>query len=335
MKSVQKLKGKRVLVLGGAGFIGTHLIQRLLTREDVASIVLVDSLHSALGSSTENIRPFLKRINFIQGDMGDKKLMDKLVREADVIFNCAGQTSHSFSLEDPILDTLINCLGNLTLLTAIKDAKVKPTVVFLSSSTLVGKAQREIIDETHPEEPLEIYSANKGVAEKYYRIFNRVYGIPTVGVRLANVYGPFGRAKPSFGFMNYFINLAKEGKPITIYGDGGQLRNVTYVEDVVEAIIRAAGEAKLHGGSFFVTHHDHYTIKEIAEEMVRVFEGGSVVHVPWPDERKQIEIDAVRFSAERFHGHTGWKAEHSLREGLEKTKKIIIDPRLFYGDGDY
>lgn len=318
MKTTEK---KNILVIGGAGFVGSNLVHRLV-KEPHASITVLDSLDPVFKSTMDALRPVAAAITFIQGDLRDEKLLRKLIPKADIIFNCAAQTSHPYSLENPVFDAEVNCIGNLRLLLAIRDGNPKATVVYTSSSTVVGKAVGDLIDESHGEKPLDIYSANKGVAEKYYRIFNRVYDLKTIVLRFANLFGPYGKNDPAFGFVNYFIGQASEGRPITLFGNGEQTRNVMYIEDAVDIMLQAPQHPELYGEAYFATHHDHHSVKEIAEAITAEF-GGSVSYVPWPDIRKRIEIERVRFSSSRLQKLTGWKARHSLKEGLRKTKQLM------------
>lgn len=318
-----KKEAKNVLIIGGAGFLGANLVRRCL-REPGIAVTVVDSLHPNLKSTKNNLKEVAQKIKFIKGDMGDPKLLRKVISGKDMIFNCAAQTSHPLSLKDPVFDAQINCLGNLQLLTAIRDYAPGAVIVFASSSTVVGKAIGDVIDESHSEKPLDIYSANKGVAEKYYRIFHKVYDLKTVAIRFANLYGPYGKASPDFGFVNYFIHLAAKGKPIRIYGDGQQTRNLMFVDDATDIMWLAAHDLKLIGETYFAVHQDHHTVREVAEAIVKVFGKGKIEFISWPDVRKRIEIEKVMISSARLHYHTNWRPKYSLKEGLELTRQRML-----------
>jgi len=311
-----------ILVIGGAGFLGANLVRRCLL-EPGNKVVVLDSLEPQLRASTENLREVWDRIRFVRGSMGDEPLIADMVQGQDIIFNCAAQTSHPLSLQDPLFDAEINCLGNLKLLEAVRLMNKDAVVLYTSSSTVIGKAQEEIIDETHGEKPLDIYSANKGVAEKYYRIYNRVHDLKTIVLRFANLYGPYGKGYPEFGFLNYFINLAWNDQEIKVFGSGGQTRDVMYVEDAVDILYLAAADKRLIGDIFFAAHDEHHTVSEIAQQIIRVFGTGRLTTVEWPDERRRIEIENVRISSERLRQITGWRARYSLEEGLRRTKEIL------------
>ena len=249
--------------------------------------------------------------------------MNKVVKKQDVVFNCAAQTSHPLSFKDPYFDVEVNCLGNITLLEAIKQHNKKALVIYTSSSTVIGRAMGEVVSETHGEFPLDIYSANKVVAEKYYYIYNRVYDLNTLVLRFANIYGPYGKGYPEFGFINYFISLAQADEKITIYGDGSQTRNVMYVEDAVDLLYQCMFHKEVFGDVYFAAHREHCSVRKIAEEIVSVFGKGKVVTIKWPDLKKRIEIDSVIISGAKLFYLMQWEPKYNFKEGLIRTKEII------------
>src|SRR3989338_4767064 len=316
-----KKNKKNILILGGGGFLGVNFTRRLL-REPNLNITVVDSFDPLFRSEERNLEEVTDKITLIKGDIRDENLLKKVIPGKDIIFNMAGQTSHPISLQNPALDADINVSGALKVLLAVRDLNPSAVLVYTATSTAVGKAIREFIDEDHPERPLDIYSAHKGIAEKYHRIFANSYGLKTVSLRLANLYGPYGKGDAAFGFFNYFIHLAKNNQPITVYGEGGQLRNAMFVEDACDALWVAANSPKLYGESYFAVHNEHHSVREIAENITDVF-GGSVIFVPYPKERKKIEVDHNRISGESFYKLTGWRPKYSLKEGLKITKERI------------
>jgi UDP-glucose 4-epimerase len=311
-----------ILIIGGAGFLGANLVRRCL-QEPGTQVTVLDSLEAQLRATTDHLREVWDRIRFVRGSMGDEPLIAQVVQGQDVIFNCAAQTSHPLSLQDPLFDAEINCLGNLRLLEAIRLLNKNAVVVYTSSSTVIGKAVDDVVDEDHSEKPLDIYSANKGVAEKYYRIYHRVHDLKTVVLRFANLYGPYGKGYPEFGFVNYFIHLARTGQEIKVFGPGNQTRNVMYVADATDILYRAAQDERLIGETYFAAHDEHLTALDIAQHIVCVFKRGRVTHVEWPDERKRIEIDRVKISSARLCQITGWRPRCTFVQGLRETKHIL------------
>ncbi len=312
----------KFLIIGGAGFLGSNLLRHVIAQPG-AEVTVMDSLDPHLHATTQNLREVWDRIHFVRGDLRDETLLAEIVQGQDVIFNCAAQTSHPLSIQYPLLDADINCVGNLKLLEAVRLLNREATVVYTSSSTVIGKAEEPTVDEDHGEKPLEIYSANKGVAEKYYRIYHTLHDLKTVVLRFANLYGPHGKPYPEFGFINYFISLAAENKAIEIFGSGHQHRNIMYVEDAAEALWMAAQDPRLHGKMFFATSDEHLSVRAIAETIVRVLGRGSVRGVEWPEERRRIEIEHVAFSSARLRALTGWKPRHDFETGLHKIKALI------------
>ena len=311
-----------ILILGGAGFLGSNLTRRCLA-SDGATVTVLDSLEPRLKATTDHLHQVRDQIRFVRGSMGDEPLIADLVQGQDIIFNCAAQTSHPLSLQDPLFDAEINCLGNLRVLEAVRLLNRKAVIVYASSSTVIGKATGTVADESHGEKPLDIYSANKGVAEKYHRIYHRVHDLKTIVLRFANLYGPYGKGSPEFGFVNYFIHRAWSGQEIGVFGDGAQKRNVMYVEDAVEIMVQAAGNPALYGETYFAAHREHFSVLDIARKITEILRRGSVTHVDWPDQRRRIEVEEVHISSERLYAAASWQPRFTFEQGLEKTKTVL------------
>jgi len=312
----------KVLILGGAGFLGSNLVRRGLS-EKACQVTVLDSLDPLMHSNTKSLQEVWSQIRFIRGDIRNETLLAEVVQDQDVIFNCAAQTSHSMSIEYPLLDADINCLGNLKLLEAVRLLNKKALVVYTSTSTVIGRQNTEVADEFHPERPVEIYSANKGVAEKYFQIYNMHYDLNTVVLRFPNLYGPFGKNYPEFGFINYFINLAWTNQHIKIFGKGGQTRNIMYVDDAADILWKVVNEPGLIGNMYFAAGNQHLTVREIAETIVGVFQKGSVNFVDWPDERRRIEVGAVNLSSAKLQAVIEWEPRYNLNAGLIQTKAVL------------
>ena len=316
-----------VLVIGGAGFLGANLVRRCLADPE-NRVTVLDALDPKLRATTSTLRGVWDKIRFVRGNMADEPLIADLVQGQDIVFNCAAQTSHPLSLQDPVHDAEINCLGNLKVLEAVRLVNKNAVVVYTSSSTVIGRAEGDLVDEKHGEKPLDIYSANKGVAEKYYRIYNRVHDLKTISLRFANLYGPYGKGYPEFGFVNYFLHLAWTNQVIRVFGSGAQKRNVMHVDDATEILVRAAAEPRLYGEVLFAAHEEHLSVIEIAQQIIAVLGRGTLDHVEWPDERRRIEIDDVKISSKLIRDITGWQPSHSFREGLERTRRVLEHEKL-------
>ena len=196
----------------------------------------------------------------------------------------------------------------------------------IGTSTQLGPLQYKPADENHPEFPTDIYSANKGASEKYVLIYARAHGLPATVIRLANIFGPRATIHSAeFTFNNYFVGLALQDKEITIWGDGAQLRNVLYVDDAVSALIVAAVSEGGAGQTFFATGDQHYSVAEIAAMTVRCIGSGRVRHVPWPADRKSVEIGDAVLSNAKIKQTLGWAPVHKLEDGLHRTRAYFTN----------
>jgi len=314
----EKWKAKEVLITGGLGFLGSNIAHKLV--EKGAKVTVFDAALPEFGANPANIEEIKEKISVVKGDIRNKEAIRKAVEGKEIIFNCAAQISHTGSMKNPFLDIDINCKGQITLLEAVRLSAGNPKIVFSATSSQVGKMLYCPIDELHPEFPTDVYSANKSVGEKYHLIYNNVYGIPVVSLRLSNMYGPRALIKSAeVGVINYFIGLALQGKEITLFEPGTQNRQALFVEDAVNAMILAAENPAADGEIFFVCPSEKHKLVEIAEKIIIAAGSGSLALVPWPNERKGIEIGDVFISNKKISETLGWKTENSLEEGLRKT----------------
>lgn len=312
------LRGKNVLITGGLGFIGSNIARRCV--ELGASVTIYDVLDPRSGGNMYNVRTFEKDAQIVLNDIRAFEGVSAVIRGQDLLFNCAAYTSHPNSMKEPLIDIDVNCKGVINVLEAVRRFNRDCKVIHVGTSTQIGKMVFSPITEEHPEFPVDIYSANKSASEKYVLVYGSAYRLRTTCVRLANVFGPRSNIRSAdFGFMNYFIGLGLQGKTITVFGEGKQLRTITYVDDVVEALLAAALSDEANGQAFFAVGDRQCTVAEIAKEIVEVI-GGRVQHVEWPRDRESIEIGDAIISNEKIRTRLGWRAQIGLAEGLERTR---------------
>jgi nucleoside-diphosphate-sugar epimerase len=316
--------GKRILITGGVGFIGSNLALRLV--ELGAEIVLVDSMLPAYGASLRNIEPVRNRVRVNFSDVRDRHSMAYLVRDQDLIFSLAGQISHSESMVDPMTDLEINCRSQLTLLECCREGNPGVTIVFASTRQLYGRPRYLPVDERHPLEPVDINGINKLAAERYYSLYHDVYGMKTVSLRLTNTYGPRMDLKSeNKGFVGNFVRKALAGEKILIYGDGRQRRDFNYVDDVVQALLLAGSEPQVLGQVFNLGHPQPYNLLEFIETLGKLVRFDHEC-VAFPPAAKAIDIGDYYGDYGKFKKATAWDPTVDLAEGLERTVAYYRGP---------
>ncbi len=309
--------GKRVLVTGGLGFVGSNLALRLV--ELGADVVLVDSMLPAYGATLKNVETVADRLQIDLSDVRDSERMRTLVQGQDLIFSLAGQISHSESMRDPMTDLQINCTSQLSLLECCRHENPEVKVVFASTRQLYGKPQYLPVDEAHPLVPVDVNGVNKLAAERYYTLYNEVYGMPTVSLRLTNTYGPrMEIANDKKGFVGVFMRKALRGEKVSIFGTGEQRRDFNYVTDVVEALLLAGQSDEVNGQVYNLGHPEPASLLYFAEVLARFLDFETEL-VPFPSAAKKIDIGDYYGDYSRYRAATGWEPRVGLDEGLERA----------------
>ena len=324
-----RFQGKRVLITGGLGFIGSNLAIRLV--EQGADVLLVDSLIPDYGGNLFNIEPVRDRVRVNIADVRDANGMNYLVRDQDYLFNLAGQVSHVDSMHDPYTDLEINCRAQLSILEACRHNNPLVKVVYAGTRQLYGAPEYLPVDEKHLLRPIDVNGINKMAGEWYHILYNNVYGIRAVSLRLTNTYGPrllmkHGRQ----GFVAWFIRQAIDNERIQIYGDGRQVRDLNYVDDVVEALMLAAVYDGANGSIFNLGNTPPVSLLEFTQVLLDVCRGFGVGQagyelVPFPPEKKRIDIGDYYADYNKIQKTLGWEPKTPLKEGLQRTVAYCVE----------
>ncbi len=296
-----------------------------------ARVTILDALLPLYGGNLFNLQGIQDKIRFIHGDIRDFELVKSLVGEADIIFSLAGQVSYVDSNTDPLLDLDINCKGHLQVLEACRQTKSRARLVFASSRFVYGRIEYNPVDESHPFNCLSIYGIHKLAGEKYYRFYHEAYGLETVSVRIANPYGPRQQMKHSkYGIVNWFIRLALEGKPLTIYGDGRQRRDYIFVEDLAEAMVCLALTPGAAGEVYNLGSGTGTPFMEMAQLVAEAVPGTEVRQVEWPADRYFVETGDYIGDISKITKVSHWQPQTSLREGIARTVNYYRQHREQY-----
>lgn len=317
------MKGQRVLITGGLGFIGSNLVHQCVKLG--AQVTIYDCLDPRSGGNMYNIHDIRDHVQVALNDIRNFEGVCSAILNQDILFNCAAYTSHPNSMREPLIDIDVNCKGVINILEAARRFNSEVKIVHVGTSTQIGKMHFSPVTELHPEFPVDVYSANKSASEKHVLIYGGAYGLKTTVIRLANVFGPRSNIKSSdFGFINYFIGLALQGKELTVFGDGQQLRNISYVDDCVAALVLAAMDDKSNGQVFFAVSDRQCNVAEIAQTLVENI-GGTARFVEWPPDRKAIEIGDAVISNEKIKTTLKWSPQFDLQSGLIKTRDYFAN----------
>jgi len=312
------LTNKDCLITGGLGFIGSNLARRLV--ELGARVTLVDSLIPEYGGNLFNITGIEDKVRVNIADVRDEYSMDYLVQGRDYLFNLAGQTSHLDSMRDPYTDLEINCRSQLSILEACRKQNPRVKIVYASTRQIYGKPDYLPVDERHLVHPTDVNGINKMAGEWYHILYNNVYNIRAVSLRLTNTYGPGMRVKDARQtFLGTWIKKLIDGEPIEIWGDGLQIRDFNFVDDVVDAILLSATTEDANGQIFNLGSEETINFRDLAELCIQVNGGGNYKIIPFPADRKPIDIGDYYADYRKIRGKLGWQPHVNLREGLKRT----------------
>jgi UDP-glucose 4-epimerase len=322
-------RNKKIIITGGLGFIGSNLAHRLVSYG--AKVLLVDSLIPEYGGNLFNIKGIEDDIDVNIADVRDVYSMQYLIQGKDFLFNLAGQTAHADSMEDPYTDLDINCRAQLSILETCRKCNPSIKIVFASTRQIYGVPDYLPVDERHLLHPTDVNGINKMAGEWYHILYNNVYGIRSCSLRLTNTYGPRMRVKDARQtFLGIWIKQIISGEEIKVFGDGKQLRDFNYVEDVIDALLISAINEKADGQVFNLGCSYPLNLKDLAELLIRLNKAGSYSIVPFPPERKQIDIGDYFADYRKINSILGWEPIIPLEEGIITSLEYYRKYRKHY-----
>jgi len=322
-------RGKRCLITGGLGFIGSSLALELVNLG--AQVTVIDNLLPNHGGNLFNIAPARDRIEVNLGDILSESVMAYLVRDRDYIFHLAGQVSHVLSMSNPFPDIDINVRGTAVLMEAVKHHNPQAYVIHTGTRGQYGAATKLPVNEDAPMAPKGIYELTNLTAERIIQIYSQNFSISSVLLRLTNIYGPRAQMLHShFGVVNWFVRQILDGRPIQLFGDGSILRDFVYVDDAVEACLVAAVRSEGRGEVYNVGNDKPTSFRQLAETMIRAAKRGEYVFTEFTPERKAQEPGNFYSDITKARTRLRWEPKTELHDGLVRTLDYYRQHREHY-----
>lgn len=317
--------GCTVLVTGGLGFIGSNLVIELVRQG--AYVTVIDRSAGQHGGNIHNIESVAERIVLLDADIRDADSMSRIVPGHEVVFCIAGQVSHPNSMTDPLQDLDTNCRAQLQLLEICRHSNPDARLVFTSTRQVYGRPLTRPVNEQHSLRPVDVNGISKMAAEHFFRLYREVYGIRSISLRLTNTYGPRMDLKSAGrGFINVCLAQALRGDVITLFGTGDQLRDFTYVNDVVRALMLAAQQQTGWGGAYNLSHSEPCGLRDFVSVLGKLI-AVRLQLIPFPQDRLAIDVGDYSGCSRSFQDLTGWVAGISLEEGLRETVEFFLRHR--------
>jgi UDP-glucose 4-epimerase len=314
--SADSYRGRRVLVIGGLGYIGSNLSAALIEADAVVTIVTPDR-----GRHRETADQFDARgARIVEADIRRSPAMRATVRGQDVVFNVSGQSGALQSVHDPIADLDVNCTGNLVLLEALRTDNPGAKLVFASSRLVYGAPRSLPVSEHHEGAPLCPHGVHKALVEHYLTVYGHLHGLRSTTLRITNPYGPGQPAeRKTYGVVNYLIHRALSGQTLPIFGDGTQVRDYVYIGDVVGALLRAGADAKSDGRTYNVASGAGIAMIDAARLIIETAGAGRIEFQAWPPLVREIDTGDFIADVSRIDRELGWRPSVTFAEGLRRT----------------
>ncbi len=311
-------ENKNVLITGGLGFIGSNLARKLLGLG--ASISIIDNLHPLYGGNLFNVEDVKEKLNVVVDDIRNTEAITPLIEKADLIFHLAAQVSYIDSLNIPFEDLDLNARATLNILETCRKFNLSAKIIFSSSRMVYGKVETSLVTEQCETNPLSLYGIHKLTSEKYLLMYYKDFGIPSTILRLTNPYGPRQQIKHSkYSLIGWFIRQAMENKTIKIYGEGQQLRDYIYVDDIVDAMILSAMSSKSAGEVINIGSGKSTKFRDMVQSIINCVNNGKMEFIPWPENYEKIETGDITVDISKLQELTTWKPNVTLEEGIHLT----------------
>mgnify|MGYP001162665509 CR=1 FL=1 len=315
---VQKLKKKKFLINGGLGMIGST-IAKILVKAG-AEVTIVDAMVKPFGANLFNIDKIKDKVNLHYLNIKNTEDMRREVKNKDVIFNLAGQIAHNDSIINPLYDAKLNYLYQLNVMECVRQVNPNAKIIFSGSRLQFGKIKNIPVDEHHISKPETPYALHKQATENMYQFYYHQYNSDTVVFRIANPFGPRGQIKHSkYSIINYFVRQAIEGKTISIFGEGNQLRDYIFVEDLAKAFIAASITKKSKGQVFNIGSGEGTSFVSMVKKIIKIVGNGSFENIPWPEDYINVETGDYITNIDKAKSILEWKPETDFEKGLQKT----------------
>lgn len=321
-------KNKVILITGGAGFIGSTLAIKLVKMG--AKVKIFDIFFEDQGANIFNLREIKEKVNIIRGDTRNIIDLEKALPNVDIIFNLAGTLSHTDSMNNPWKDLEINTLAQINILEFCKKNLPDVKIIYSGTRNQYGRAKYLPVDEEHPMIPTDTNGINKHAGEQYHLLYYRDFGIKTCSLRVSNTYGPRHQMMhPRQGVLNWFIRQLFDDQTVELHGTGDQIRDVNYVDDVVDALLILGKSKKVWGNAYNIGGNP-ISLKDFVSKAIQVFGRGDYKIIKMPGDRKKIEIGDFVADYSKIVQDVGWKPKISLDEGLKKTFDFYKKNRKHY-----
>ena len=301
----------RILITGGAGFLGAALANRLV--KDGHTVLALDDLTAG------DPRRLSPAVLLTRGDVRDVPKLWTLLQGVDCVYHLAARVRVPESIHYPSDYNAVNVGGTVALMEAMRDTGVR-RVVFASSGALYGEQTHQPVHENQLPNPNSPYGVSKVAAEYYLATLGTLYDIETVSLRVFNAYGPSQDLPPSYPpVVPQLLRQAQAGGSLVIFGDGAQTRDFVFIDDVVDAFLRVGASQKADGQVYNLGGMRPISLRDLAQKMVAIAGHGKVELIPWPEERKRIDIGDVYSSYARIENDLGWAPKTCLEDGLRRT----------------